>query len=73
MSASGELTLRTLDQGAQTAEEIGGGIAAWLGEAHRTLDLALYDVRLPGRRHRRGGDQGGARARGARADRDPRP
>ena len=44
----GELSIRTLDEGAQSAEEIGGGIAAWIGEAHRTLDLALYDVRVPG-------------------------
>jgi len=48
MSGQGELQVRTLDQGAQTAQDIGGGIAAWLGEARRTLDLALYDVRVPG-------------------------
>ncbi len=44
----GELSIRTLDEGGQSAEEIGGAIAAWIGEAHRTLDLALYDVRVPG-------------------------
>jgi phosphatidylserine/phosphatidylglycerophosphate/cardiolipin synthase-like enzyme len=49
MSAQGgELSVRTLDDGAQTAEEIGRGIAEWLGQAQRTLDLALYDVRIPG-------------------------
>ncbi len=48
MSARGELAIRTLDEGGQSAEEIGGGIAAWIGAAHRTLDLALYDVRVPG-------------------------
>ena len=50
-------------------------IAAWIGEARRTLDLALYDVRIPGAV----GDgiaaaiEAARRARRARAHRDPRP
>jgi hypothetical protein len=32
----------------QTAEEIGARLVAWLAEARRSLDIALYDVRLPG-------------------------
>jgi phosphatidylserine/phosphatidylglycerophosphate/cardiolipin synthase-like enzyme len=39
---------RTLLDGGQTAEEIGAQLIAWLGEARRSLDVALYDVRLPG-------------------------
>jgi phosphatidylserine/phosphatidylglycerophosphate/cardiolipin synthase-like enzyme len=39
---------RTLHDGGQTAEEIAAGLLAWLGEARRSLDIALYDVRLPG-------------------------
>jgi phosphatidylserine/phosphatidylglycerophosphate/cardiolipin synthase-like enzyme len=34
--------------GGQTALELAGRVAAFLGEARRSLDLALYDVRLPG-------------------------
>jgi phosphatidylserine/phosphatidylglycerophosphate/cardiolipin synthase-like enzyme len=34
--------------GGQTALEIAQRVAAFLGEARRSLDLALYDVRLPG-------------------------
>jgi hypothetical protein len=39
---------RALRDGGQTAEEIGALLVAWLGEARRSLDIALYDVRLPG-------------------------
>jgi hypothetical protein len=39
---------RTLVDGGQTAEEIAGRLVAWLGEARESLDIALYDVRLPG-------------------------
>lgn len=39
---------RTLQDGAQTAEAIASELIGFLGIAHRTLDLALYDVRLPG-------------------------
>jgi phosphatidylserine/phosphatidylglycerophosphate/cardiolipin synthase-like enzyme len=42
------LDIRTLEQGAQTPEAIGEKLTAWLGEARESLDLALYDVRLPG-------------------------
>lgn len=42
------LQVRTLTQGGQSAEEIGETIVAWLGAATRSLDLALYDIRLPG-------------------------
>lgn len=48
MSTPGRLDLRTLDAGGQRAEDVGGAIAAWIGEARRTLNLALYDVRIPG-------------------------
>jgi phosphatidylserine/phosphatidylglycerophosphate/cardiolipin synthase-like enzyme len=34
--------------GGQTALELAERVAAFLGEARRSLDLALYDVRLPG-------------------------
>ncbi len=39
---------RTLFDGGQTAESIADRLVAWLGEARRSLDVALYDVRLPG-------------------------
>jgi phosphatidylserine/phosphatidylglycerophosphate/cardiolipin synthase-like enzyme len=42
------LEARTLTDGGQAAEDVGARLAAWLGQARRTLDLALYDVRLPG-------------------------
>ena len=38
----------TLVDGGQTAEAIAERLVAWLGEAQRSLDIALYDVRLPG-------------------------
>ncbi len=40
--------LVTLTQGGQQAEEIAARLEAFLGAAEKTLDLALYDVRLPG-------------------------
>jgi phosphatidylserine/phosphatidylglycerophosphate/cardiolipin synthase-like enzyme len=40
--------VHTLEDGGQPAEAIAERLIAWLGEASRTLDLALYDVRLPG-------------------------
>ena len=40
--------VHTLEDGAQTAEAVAGRLVDWLGAASRTLDLALYDVRLPG-------------------------
>jgi phosphatidylserine/phosphatidylglycerophosphate/cardiolipin synthase-like enzyme len=42
------LDIRTLEEGAQTPEAIGEKLSAWIGEAQESLDLALYDVRLPG-------------------------
>lgn len=48
MTTAGRLDLRTLDDGGQRADDVGGDIAAWIAGAHRTLDLALYDVRIPG-------------------------
>jgi phosphatidylserine/phosphatidylglycerophosphate/cardiolipin synthase-like enzyme len=39
---------RTLVDGGQTAEAIAERLVAWLGEARESLDIALYDVRLPG-------------------------
>src|SRR5215218_7758384 len=41
------LDVRTHTDGGQTAEAVAERVAAWLGAARRTLDLALYDVRLP--------------------------
>src|SRR4051794_33406796 len=49
MDASSPLTLRTLADGGQTADELAAMLVAFLGAARRSLDLALYDVRLPGR------------------------
>src|SRR3954452_7546634 len=40
--------VRTLVEGGQSAEDVAGDLVAWLGGARRSLDLALYDVRLPG-------------------------
>jgi phosphatidylserine/phosphatidylglycerophosphate/cardiolipin synthase-like enzyme len=42
------IEVRTLTQGEQTAEEIAGGVIAFVDGAQRALDVALYDVRLPG-------------------------
>ena len=39
---------RTLVDGGQTAEAIAQRLVGWLGAAQRSLDIALYDVRLPG-------------------------
>ncbi len=38
----------TLAEGEQRAEAIAERLVAWLGAARESLDLALYDVRLPG-------------------------
>ena len=40
--------MHPIHPGRQTALEVAERVAAWLGEAERSLDLALYDVRLPG-------------------------
>jgi phosphatidylserine/phosphatidylglycerophosphate/cardiolipin synthase-like enzyme len=42
------LDVHTLEEGGQTAESIGEALVAWLEPAGASLDLALYDVRLPG-------------------------
>jgi phosphatidylserine/phosphatidylglycerophosphate/cardiolipin synthase-like enzyme len=39
---------QTLVDGGQTAEAIAGRLVAWLDAARSSLDVALYDVRLPG-------------------------
>jgi phosphatidylserine/phosphatidylglycerophosphate/cardiolipin synthase-like enzyme len=42
------LDVHTLEQESQTAESIAERLIGWLGGARASLDLALYDVRLPG-------------------------
>lgn len=42
------ITARTLVEGGQPAEAIASELAAFLAAARTSLDLALYDVRLPG-------------------------
>jgi phosphatidylserine/phosphatidylglycerophosphate/cardiolipin synthase-like enzyme len=46
--ASAPIEVHPLHPGGQTALELAHRVAAFLGEARRTLDLALYDIRLPG-------------------------
>ncbi|HEY6776114.1 MAG TPA: phospholipase D-like domain-containing protein [Thermoleophilaceae bacterium] len=41
------IEVHTLEPGGQTALEMARRVAAFLDEAQRSLDLALYDVRLP--------------------------
>jgi phosphatidylserine/phosphatidylglycerophosphate/cardiolipin synthase-like enzyme len=53
----------TLVEGGQRAEAIAERLIAWLGVARESLDLALYDVRLPGEL----GDDVGNAIRGAHA------
>lgn len=48
MDDPGSLAVRTLTDGGQTAEDIAADLCGFLGSAHTSLDLALYDVRLPG-------------------------
>jgi phosphatidylserine/phosphatidylglycerophosphate/cardiolipin synthase-like enzyme len=42
------LDVHTLAEDAQSAESVADRLIAWLSEARESLDLALYDVRLPG-------------------------
>jgi phosphatidylserine/phosphatidylglycerophosphate/cardiolipin synthase-like enzyme len=42
------LEVRTHTDGGQTADAVGERVVAWISGARETLDLALYDVRLPG-------------------------
>ena len=44
----GPIAVRTLTDGGQRAEEVAEELVAFLGAARSRLDLALYDVRLPG-------------------------
>ncbi len=44
----GVLDVRTQTDGGQTAEAVAERVVAWVSAAAETLDLALYDVRLPG-------------------------
>jgi hypothetical protein len=61
------LDVHTHTDGGQTAVAVGDRVAAWLAEARETLDLALYDVRLPGAVGDRVADAiRGAAARGVR-------
>jgi phosphatidylserine/phosphatidylglycerophosphate/cardiolipin synthase-like enzyme len=41
------IDVRTLTDGGQPAEEIAHLLADWLGSAEHTLDIAIYDLRLP--------------------------
>jgi phosphatidylserine/phosphatidylglycerophosphate/cardiolipin synthase-like enzyme len=42
------LDVQTLEDGAQAPEAVAERLVDWIGAASRSLDLALYDVRLPG-------------------------
>jgi phosphatidylserine/phosphatidylglycerophosphate/cardiolipin synthase-like enzyme len=42
------LTVWGLTEGGQTADEVAGRLVDFLAAAERSLDIALYDVRLPG-------------------------
>jgi phosphatidylserine/phosphatidylglycerophosphate/cardiolipin synthase-like enzyme len=42
------LDVITLTDGGQKAAEIAERLATWLGQARKSLEIALYDVRLPG-------------------------
>ena len=44
----GVIDVHTLEDGTQPPEVIAERLVDWLGAASRSLDLALYDVRLPG-------------------------
>jgi phosphatidylserine/phosphatidylglycerophosphate/cardiolipin synthase-like enzyme len=44
----GVVEVHTLQDGAQPAEATAERLVDWVGAASRSLDLALYDVRLPG-------------------------
>jgi phosphatidylserine/phosphatidylglycerophosphate/cardiolipin synthase-like enzyme len=46
--AVNELRIITLTDGGQRAEDVAREVVAFVEPAQRTLDLALYDVRLPG-------------------------
>jgi phosphatidylserine/phosphatidylglycerophosphate/cardiolipin synthase-like enzyme len=46
---SAPVEVHELTDGGQTAEQVAEWIAAFIGEAQHTLELALYDIRLPDR------------------------
>jgi phosphatidylserine/phosphatidylglycerophosphate/cardiolipin synthase-like enzyme len=48
----GLLAVRTVTDGGQRAEQVAGWIADYLGGAERTLDIALYDLRVDGEAER---------------------
>ena len=41
------IELRTLVDGGQTAEEIAHALAGWISQAQHSLEIAIYDIRLP--------------------------
>jgi phosphatidylserine/phosphatidylglycerophosphate/cardiolipin synthase-like enzyme len=47
-TVAGVLDVHTLQDGGQPPEATAERLVDWLGAASRSLDLALYDVRLPG-------------------------
>ncbi len=47
MSAA-PLQLETLVEGGQRPEQVGAGLADWIGRTQRTLDIALYSFHAPG-------------------------
>src|SRR4051812_26149135 len=48
MLSSTSVNVTTLTDGAQRADDVAAPLIAFLEGARRSLDLALYDVRLPG-------------------------
>jgi len=46
--APGPIRLRTLFENGQSADEIAAEVCSFIAAARRSLDIALYDVRLPG-------------------------
>jgi phosphatidylserine/phosphatidylglycerophosphate/cardiolipin synthase-like enzyme len=73
------LDVWTLEDGAQRPEAVAERLVAWLSDARESLDLALYDVRLPGAvgdavaDTLRAAMQRGVRVRIAYNDEDPGP
>ena len=47
-AAAGLIELRTYRDGGQSAEDVAREVVAFLGAAERSLELALYDIRLHG-------------------------
>src|SRR2546426_9442550 len=48
MAAAEPIAVRTLTDGGQAAGEIAAEVVRFVAAARASLDLALYDVRLPG-------------------------